>query len=282
MRLRRAGPSRVFGADGFSLIELLVATTLGTIVTAGAFAAMARARSNWAAADIENRLHERAQYAFATLETELQMAGYFAGSAPAASGLVLPPSATACGAQVIARVDRAIEASDANYPFECKAQGQGYQAGTDVLLLRRVSTHAALPGTGRIQWLSCLATDCTSTLIWPPESLPLADAPAQSERRDLIVRIFYVSRSADGDAGTPALRVKSLSAISGAPSFIDTEVMPGVDDLQITLEPESGAPRSVQVTLGVRADAADQRAGEPLRRLTITRQFALRNVASAS
>ena len=44
--------------------------------------------------------------------------------------------------------------------------------------------------------------------------------------------------------------------ITGAPAFIDTEVMPGVESLQVELLPPT-APRSVRVSLRVRADAAD-------------------------
>ena len=85
-------------STGFSLVELMVATAVGGIVTAGAFAMLARARASWAAAQMENRLHERAQYVFATLETELQMAGYFAGARPAAvAETSIPDSAASCG-----------------------------------------------------------------------------------------------------------------------------------------------------------------------------------------
>jgi hypothetical protein len=86
-----------------------------------------------------------------------------------------------------------------------------------------------------------------------------------------------VARSADEDPDTPALRVKSLTSISGHPAFVDTEVMPGIDDLQIELLPDVSSPQLAIVTLGVRTDTADQRTGETPRRLTVTRHFRLRN-----
>jgi hypothetical protein len=150
------------------------------------------------------------------------------------------------------------------------------------LLVRRASARLAEAGTGRLRWLSCLDITCNSGLLSGDATPPVAATPPRAELRDLIVRIFYVARAADGDAATPALRVKSLSAISGAPAFIDTEVMPGVEDLQITLLPDADTPRTVQVTLDVRADAGDQRLGEPLRHLKVTRQYALRNAPAAS
>jgi len=268
---------------GFSLVELMVATTVGALVSAGAFAALARARSSWAAAEVENRLHERAQYVLATLESELQMAGYFAGSRPVSVPAGdIPAGAAACGADVVARLDRAIDIAEGPNPYQCAPQGRGQRAGTDTLLVRRASARPATAGTGRLRWLTCLDITCNSGLLPGNAAPPVAATPPRAELRDLIVRIFYVARGADGDAATPALRVKSLSAISGAPAFIDTEVMPGVEDLQIALLPDANAPRIVQVTLDVRTDASDQRLGEPLRHLKVTRQYALRNVPAAS
>jgi prepilin-type N-terminal cleavage/methylation domain-containing protein len=266
---------------GFSLIELMVATSVGAVLSAGAFAVLARARSSWAAAEVENRLHERAQYVLATLETELQMAGYFAGSRPASiPAAEILAAAAACGSDVVARLDRAIDVTEGRYPYSCAPQGRGQRAGADTLLVRRASARLAIPGTGRLQWLSCPNNSCTSRLL-NAAAPPVAVTPP-AEMRDLIVRIFYVARAADGDAATPALRVKSLSAIAGAPAFIDTEVMPGVENLQITLLPDAAAPRIVQVTVDVRADASDQRLGESLRHLAVTRQYALRNAPAAS
>lgn len=264
---------------GFSLVELMVATVIGAVITAAAFTALARARSSWATSEIENRLHERAQYVFATLESDLQMSGYFAGAAPlAVPADQIAGGAAGCGVDVVARLDQAVESRE-TFALACAAQGGGHVADTDVLLLRRASAHLATPGSGRLQWLSCPTPACTSALLADPVRIA-AVQPAAAERRDLIVRIYYVARAADGDSATPALRVKSLTAISGAPAFVDTEVMPGVDDLQVTLEPDASQPGSVQVTVGVRPDASD-RSGGPMRRLSLTRHFALRNAPRA-
>ena len=67
--------------------------------------------------------------------------------------------------------------------------------------------------------------------------------------------------------------------IAGAPAFIDTEVMPGVETLQAELLPAPAAPRSVRITLTVRADQADLHS-QALQRITVSRQFALRNASA--
>jgi prepilin-type N-terminal cleavage/methylation domain-containing protein len=266
---------------GFTLVELLIATTLMALLVVGALTAYAQATATFHSADIEQRLHERAQYVFATLEPDLQMAGYFGGGAPPAvqSAASIPASALACGAGLITRLDRAVDI-DSAYTHLCPPQGRGAVSGAHIVTIRRVATQPSDAASGRLQWLNSLVLPAPGQLIWNgalPSGVTL-DAP-RTQLSNLVVRSYYVARAADGDPLTPALRVKSLTSIAGNPAFLDTEVMPGVEDLQVELLPSDAEPRSALVTLRVRADSADARTGEPLRRLSITRHFALRNAA---
>jgi Tfp pilus assembly protein PilE len=266
-----------------TLVELLISTTLMALLTAGALTAYAHARAAYHTSSVEQRLHERAQYAFATLELDVQTAGYFgAGAAPQAqAATTLPASAMACGVNLVSRLDRAIESSP-RYLLTCPAQGRGAVDAAQMLTVRRASTQLANPSPGRGQWLNSLVQPARA-IVWDgvlPNGIALD--PPRTELRNLIVRSYYIARASDGDPLTPALRVKTLSAVTGNPTFIDTEVMPGVDNLQVELLPSATAPGTVRITLGVRADANDARAGEPLRRLSITRTFALRNAPRPS
>ena len=83
-------------AAGFTLVELMVAVHLGLIVIAGTLVAWMHVQRYYARAQIENRLHERAQYVFATLEPELQMAGYLGlgDTVPSTAAGTLPPIGT--------------------------------------------------------------------------------------------------------------------------------------------------------------------------------------------
>jgi hypothetical protein len=161
------------------------------------------------------------------------------------------------------------------YELPCTARGNGALSGSAQLTVRRVSAQVADAVPGRAQWLG---SPIAGQLVW--NDVPGTSTPAGTERRDLLVRVYYVARAADGDAATPALRVKNLSSIAGAPAFIDTEVMPGVETLQAELLPSPAAPRSLRLTLTVRADQADLH-NQALRRLTITRQFTLRNAPAS-
>jgi prepilin-type N-terminal cleavage/methylation domain-containing protein len=260
---------------GFTLTELVIATALFATLTAGGFAAFGHAWNAWRRASGEARLNERAQYVFATLEPELQMAGYF-GAAQAPQPLEssdIPAAALSCGADLPRRLDRAVEVAAA-WNLSCAARG-GMVPASQVLVLRRVSAQPAAPVAGRAQWLTGNAA--AGVLHWNtmPDATPAAPG---MERRDLLLRVYYVSRSADGDAATPALRTKSLSAVAGTPAFIDTEVMPGVEDLHIELFPEPAAPQRVAVTLALRSDSTELRGGAP-QRLRLTRHYTLRNAS---
>lgn len=260
---------------GLTLVELLVAMVLVATLTAGGLGAYVRANAVWRMQAADQRRYERAQYVFGTLEPDLQMAGYFGSVRPPAPlpDSAVPPSASRCGTDAITHLDRPVERSGV-LPEACVA-ATSLRAGSDVLLVRRVSARSSAARAGRAQWLTTDGAAPRGELVWDG----LAPAGMEdAERRDLVVRIYYVARSADGDPTTPALRVKTLTEIAGAPAFVDTEVMPGVESLQLQLLPPA-APRSVHLTLRVRADAADAATQDARRTLSITRHFTLRNAA---
>ncbi len=255
---------------GFTIAELLVATLLLSLLTAGGLTTWVHSRAAWQQASIEQILNERAQYVFATLEPDLQMAGYF-GQSPAPAPLAadsIPPAARSCGLPLIQQLDRPIAVSP-EYDLPCAARGGGAMNGSMQLIVRRASAQPAAATPGRAQWLGSITA---GQLVWNETA---TTAPLGTERRDLLLRVYYIARAADGDAATPALRVKSLGSIAGAPAFIDTEVMPGVEALQADLLPPD-APRSLRLTLALRPDQADTHR-QALQRLTFTRQFTLRN-----
>lgn len=265
---------------GLSLTELMVATTLLATATAGGLGALSRAHAARRDAATLQQLHERAQYTFATLEPELQMAGYFATDAPPAAldEDELPEPVRRCGGELVRRLDLPVQVL-AGWDLPCEARGGGALPGTSVLVTRRVSARVAdSPADGRGQWLSIMGHAGPGQLFWQGEAeWSPADAADGKDLRELLVHVFYVARSADGDAALPALRMKSLTSIAGTPAFIDTEVMNGVEDMQVELLPSAATARALRVRLRVRADAP-VRDGTP-RTLDITRHFALRNAA---
>lgn len=247
--------------QGTTLIELLFALLLAGVAMAGALTGLAQAQRIWRDTEQTARLHERAQYVFGTLEPELQMAGYFGtGPLPRLSSAAAAHSAAArlCGDTTVLPLRPAVRVLT-SWTLPCAAQGRGALPASHILILHRVSTHVTATADGALQ---------------------VEGGLSGPELRDLRVRIYYVARAADGDPDTPALRVKSLTAINGEPAFVDTEVMPGVENMQIELLPEAHSPRSVRVRLRVRVDAADALAGSRPPALALERRFHIRNAAS--
>jgi hypothetical protein len=266
---------------GFSLTELMVAAALLATATAGGLQAFGNAQHSRREAGITQQLHERAQYTFATLEPELQMAGYFAGVGPGhlARGDI-PDGAAQCGSELIAELNVPVAVLQ-RWTLTCEARDSDALPESDVLIVRRVSARlAGSPERGRAQWLSDASEPASGRLFWQGEApWSAVDVARGHELRDLIVRVYYVAGRADGNDDMPALRVKSLTSIAGQPAFIDTEVMPGVEAMEVELVPASAAPAAVQVTLRVRADPTGASDAATPRTLQITRHFALRNVA---
>jgi prepilin-type N-terminal cleavage/methylation domain-containing protein len=235
---------------GVTLVEMLVALLLSSITLAGAITGLAVTRNAWRDAAIQARLHERAQYVFATLEPELQMAGLFLDAAGGAEN----PFAGSVGCGPLPATGPAIQVLEGSWPLGCPAQGGGARAGADMLVIRRAAAvgNTVSPGAAAVS------------------------SPSGTARHELRIRAYYVARSADGTPDTPALRVKSLTAVSGVPAFVDTEVMPGVEDLQIEVLPSPANPLNARVQLRLVARGADLPASDaPV--LEIARRFALRN-----
>jgi hypothetical protein len=122
---------------------------------------------------------------------------------------------------------------------DCAAFGAGAAAGTDTLTLRRASTEPAAPAAGRIQiYASRLRSRTTQQLFADGVAPGVIDA--DNDVFDLLVRSFYVAADSADKPGLPALRVKELSTNGATPLFVDNEVLPGVEDLQVQFGIDTG------------------------------------------
>lgn len=90
-----SSPSSVRRAPGFSLIELMVAITIGLFVSIALGAIFLNAKSTFLAQDGLASLHDNERLAMSLLTTEVQLAGYFPDPAVNTSTTDLPADATA-------------------------------------------------------------------------------------------------------------------------------------------------------------------------------------------
>lgn len=263
---------------GLSLVELLVGLAIGSVLIVGAVTVYSNGRTTYALNESVARLQEQGRFVLSVLEPDIELAGYYVftnaadtlrfvhGGTPelvlaSASGLrqaplppnpptpvplaAIPASAHACGVNFA--VDVAMPVQGSNDVFElgpgitssCAPTGEA-EPGTDTLTIRRAATEpSAAPAAGRLQIYGSRLRSRTSQLLFADGIAPGA-LDDDHRIHDLVVRAYYVSRNSVGRASHPALRVKSLTSIAGAPAFRDTEVMPGIEDLQVQFGIDTG------------------------------------------
>jgi prepilin-type N-terminal cleavage/methylation domain-containing protein len=280
-RRRRAGG---VAGRGFSLVELLLALALGAGLIGTALTLYAQGRTALRGADAVAQLAEQARYAFATLEPEVQMAGYYglsargsdfrflqggnvAAAAPATALRQGPPAlgalnaaAQACGLQFALDLATPLQAANDHYvagiaaTAACAAHPAAVTTA-DTLTIRRAATPTVAAQAGRLQLLVD-RIDPARRFVLADGTLPPGAvlASGQLELHDLATRFYYVATDADGSTGLPALRVKTLTSVAGRPSFVDTEVMAGIEDLQVELAIDGGyvAPEALPAGAVVR------------------------------
>ena len=251
---------------GLGLIELLVALAIGSVLIVGAVYVYSQSRSTYRVSDAVSRLQEDARYAMSVIEPDLQLAGYYGfsnspddfkfisggstassvsatrmmASRPAVTGL--PASFQVCGNNFAVNLVATVEGSNDAYTLGC-APGTGSggaRPNTDTLTVRRSAVAPqAVATAGRLQLLVSRLSP-TNQYVFSDGNLPASPAlePDTVQVRDLIVRSYYISRSsiAPTRAGLPALRVKQLAG----GTFVDTQVMPGVEDLQVEFGIDTG------------------------------------------
>jgi type IV pilus assembly protein PilW len=258
---------------GLSLIELLVALTIGTVLISGAVYIYSQSRNTHTVSDVIARLQENGRYVFSVLEPDIQLAGYYGFSndpvdfhyiqngstsslIPAAkmkaSDAAVPgiPRSHLCGNNFAVNLLAAVEGGNNGYPLggSCAAQGGGAVDEADTLTIRRSSGPPSDgKGTAKPGYLQMLVSRLSpsSSYVFADGVLPAEPALEENivQLRDLVVRTYYISKNSTSPdtPGLPALRVKSLSGGGSGPEFsVDEEVMRGVEDLQVQFGIDTG------------------------------------------
>ena len=263
------GAGARYRSAGFTLLELLVAITLSCTIFAAVLGIYAGARGTYRANERVARLQEQGRFALAIIEPDVELAGYYGftrtpeavrfvhGASPnttlataaqlrqfplspgdplPAPVTALPATAHACGINFAVDVTAPVQGSNNTFALGRGATCTAYQAHpqirSDTLTLRRVETAAANPDAGRIQVYASRLAGGASHLMFADGKAP-GVIDADHRIHNFVVRAYYVSRDSVGQSGFPALRVKTLTRSGAAASFVDDEVMPGVEDLQV-------------------------------------------------
>lgn len=257
--------------DGFTLIELMIAMAIGVIIVVAALQLLATARDAYRVNERVARMQEQGRTAFAVIEPDVEMAGFYGftqsaetirlirggnTNAVAASALALrqfplqpggalpvavsglPPGAHACGVNFAVDVSMPLQGSNNAFALgrsstsSCNAYQGRAQVGADTLTARRVTTQTAIAEANRLQIYAVRDTSRSAQFMFVDGNAP---GPIDDHHRvhDLVVRTYYIARDSVGRRDTPALRVKSLARSGTGLIFNDDEVMTGVEDLQV-------------------------------------------------
>lgn len=218
------------GQRGVSLIELLVAVTIGGLLIFGATQVYVDSRNTYEVNERVSRLQEAARYALSIIEPDVRMANYWGlvKGASVISGQALRTEASAgaptnCGANFARDLTHSIEGSDGSATFACADYRDDAVFSADTLTIRRATT-TATAGGARLQICSTrvmgqLVTDSSTCTIAPAGQI-----------NDLIVDSYYIAKDSVQQTGLPSLRRIRLVA---GPAFESQEIIPGIEDMQI-------------------------------------------------
>lgn len=240
---------------GLSLIELMVALTIGAVLIFGATQVYINSRKSYGVNESVARLQETARYAMSVIEPDIRMSNFWGllkGAAVVANQArqVIDPiapvaagaAANICGQNFATDLATNLQGDNNSYVLSAtRAAGcdnlidvvsgaawpTAAMATADTLTVRRASVFTSAPAAGFLQVCS---SRIAGRLI--SDGSACTAAPA-GQLDNLIVNTYYIDRNSAQAPNLPALRRKVLMSAGGAPVFRDQEIIPGVEDMQI-------------------------------------------------
>ncbi len=236
LRSNHRSPGLPGRAAGVTLVELLVAMTIGLVLIIGATQVYVDSHAAYAVNDTTARLQENARYALSVLEPDIRMSGNWGltNYSDGIGGEALPtdaqsalgaPAASTCGVNFPLLLGLPVQGTNDSYAATCAASSAA-MPNADTITVRRASAITVPPASASGPLRICstrtsglLVTDITGTFC----------QGVNAQINNLIVNLYYVDQSSS-QAGVPSLRRKALNA---GPGFQDDEIVPGVEDLQV-------------------------------------------------
>lgn len=239
---------------GLSLIELLVALTIGAVLIFGATDVYINSRNSYGVNENVARMQETARYAMSVIEPDVRMSNYWgllkgAGAITNQAAQTAAPGVVAAGAPANIcgnnfAIDLGTNLQGDNNTYQLSATRKGgcdtltdLDSGTpwntnavataDTLTVRRASVFANAAPTANVLEV------CTTRIAGRLQSdVTACSAAPVGQLSNLIVDAYYIDRNSSQLAGLPALRRKTLSA-GGAVQFVDQEIIAGIEDMQV-------------------------------------------------
>src|SRR5437763_3628477 len=233
-------------AAGLTLVELMVAMTIGLVLIVGATQVYVDSSGAYRVNETTARLQENARYVLSVLEPDIRMSGYWGltNHSDTIVGKALPTdaqsalggtAASTCGVNFPLLLGFPVQGTNDSYTATCAANSAA-MPNADTITVRRASAVTVPPASASGPLRVCsthtsglLVTDITGTFC----------QDVDTKIYNLIVNLYYVDQSSS-QAGVPSLRSKALNGpaactapASPLPCFQDNEIEPGVEDLQV-------------------------------------------------
>lgn len=240
---------------GYSIIELMVAITLGLLILAGLttiFVQNSQARNEIERA---NQQVENGRYAMQLLTDDLRNAGYLAEFNP---GLLATPTAkpdpcATAVADLITALPIAVQGYDNDNSASKPSCLSDIRSGTDILVIRRASTcavgdtdcDAVVSGAPYFQASGCssatelsstnvanyyvLDTDATKLTLHQKDCNPPTVAGTVAPYHQYRTHIYFIANNDKNGDGIPTLKRAEL----GATGFTIVPLVEGIENLQI-------------------------------------------------
>jgi type IV pilus assembly protein PilW len=255
-------------ARGYSIVELMVAITIGLMILAALttmYANNSRARTE---VDRANQQTENGRYALQILTDDLRNAGYYAEFNPTTLALptTKPDPCSTTAANLTAALPVAVEGYY-NAPATTAAPSciSDLRTGTDILVVRRASTCAVgdagcdvyAAGDFYLQASSCnnpAELGSASIANWYALTPTLAsltlhqkDCATVAPYHQYEVHIYFIANNDKAGDGIPTLKRAELGLNGGNLAFNIVPLVEGVENMRIeygldTTVPTTGAP----------------------------------------
>lgn len=293
--VQRSRPASLRSQRGLTLIEWMVAITIGMVIVAALTVLIAQQSATQAEFEKSSRQIENGRYAMQILNDDVQMAGYY-GEFSNLGSLTLPtsmpdPCSTVAGtiegamAFAVQGYDYETSASSVTSPLSCIASAN-LKPGTDILVIRRaepdvVTIAAAASAAGGQLYLQ---TGLTSSGLEFTKVMDTGantgnfvlynkDRATLSSLRKFHVHIYFISpcsvpasgsscsAAADGGKPIPTLKMVELSASGNSTVMTTTPLVEGIEHMQIDYGFDAnatgdGAPDGTFVSAGTATDTA--------------------------
>ena len=308
-------------ARGLTLVELMIAVTIGLFLLVGAMTVFVQSRATYRSTQDVSRLEENARFALATIEPDIRLASYYGlttrgtrinGRATPAQPPGIGP--TSCGTNWAIDLENPVVATNGTWawgggcadPFD-----GGYLPGTDTIVIRRVSEDPVIPAAGGKIYVQ--SARFQPGQIFTGAALPSGFVAATSGTYQLWTTGYYVAQQSKYSFNAKGNTIPSLHRlrVQAVGTIQDDELLAGVEDMQIELGVDTdavGAPnrgsvdRYVNGLNGVRRQGYSLEAGFsdttryryagvdytpaaaelPFRRLLVSKTIYLRNMRQMS